>query len=143
MLKSQFRARNPRMCKAFKEPRNRFLVWRAIATTLLDVPTRQATKDGGIDSLESIPGLLKRLQIRALVTAAEFSPPPPPNLLQAWSPQRRLCECISLPAFHRPSINLNTLTLQPVRSRYFSLIDNFNSILFLNIILSCSLCKET
>jgi hypothetical protein len=35
-------------------------------TTLFDVPARQATKAGGIDSLESIPGLLRRLQIRAL-----------------------------------------------------------------------------
>jgi hypothetical protein len=30
------------------------------------VPDRQATYAGGIDSLESIPGLLKRLLIRAL-----------------------------------------------------------------------------
>jgi hypothetical protein len=30
------------------------------------VPCRQATLAGGIDSLKSIPGLLKRLQIRAL-----------------------------------------------------------------------------
>ncbi len=28
------------------------------------VPARQATYTGGIDSLESIPGLLKRLKIR-------------------------------------------------------------------------------
>ncbi len=32
----------------------------------VDVPALQATWAGGIDSLESIPGLLKRLQIRAL-----------------------------------------------------------------------------
>ena len=30
------------------------------------VPARQATQAGGIDSLESIPGLLKSLKIRAL-----------------------------------------------------------------------------
>jgi hypothetical protein len=30
------------------------------------VPARQATKAGGIHSLESIPGLHKRLKIRAL-----------------------------------------------------------------------------
>ncbi len=30
------------------------------------IRARQATWAGGIDSLESIPGLLKRLQIRAL-----------------------------------------------------------------------------
>ncbi len=35
-------------------------------TTLFDVPARQATQAGGIDSRKSIPGLLKRLQIRAL-----------------------------------------------------------------------------
>ncbi len=34
-------------------------------TTLFDVPVRHATEAGGIDSLESIPGLLKRLQILA------------------------------------------------------------------------------
>ncbi len=33
----------------------------------LKLPT-QATQAGGIDSLESIPGLLKRLQIRAQVS---------------------------------------------------------------------------
>jgi hypothetical protein len=31
------------------------------------VPVRQATKAGGIDPLESIPGLYKRLEIRAQV----------------------------------------------------------------------------
>jgi hypothetical protein len=51
------------ICKPFQEPRNRFPPWRAGTTTLYDVPARQA---GGIDFLESIPGLLKRLQIRAL-----------------------------------------------------------------------------
>ncbi len=39
-------------------------------TTLLVVPARQVTKAGGIDSSESIPGLLKRLQIRAQATLA-------------------------------------------------------------------------
>jgi hypothetical protein len=29
------------------------------------VPARQATQDGGIDSLEAIPGLLKSFKIRA------------------------------------------------------------------------------
>jgi hypothetical protein len=38
----------------------------ASTTTLFDVPARQATEAGGVDSLESIPELLKRLQIRAL-----------------------------------------------------------------------------
>jgi hypothetical protein len=35
-----------------------------------DVPARKDTSAGGIDSLESIPGLLKRLQIRAQATLA-------------------------------------------------------------------------
>jgi hypothetical protein len=39
--------------------------WRAGTTTLFDVPTRQPTQARGIDFLESIPVLLKRLQIRA------------------------------------------------------------------------------
>jgi hypothetical protein len=42
-------------------------VWRAGTTTLFAVPARQATLAGGIDSLEAIPGLPKRLQIRALI----------------------------------------------------------------------------
>ncbi len=37
--------------------------------TLFDVPARQATKAGGITSLELIPGLLKFLQTRALGVA--------------------------------------------------------------------------
>jgi hypothetical protein len=32
-----------RICKHLKEPRNRFPIWRAGATTLFDVPARQAT----------------------------------------------------------------------------------------------------
>ncbi len=48
------------------EPKNRFSGWRAGATTLFVVPARQATYAGEIDSSESIPGLHKRLQIRAL-----------------------------------------------------------------------------
>jgi hypothetical protein len=32
-----------RICKPFKEPRNRFLAWRANTTTLFDVLARQAT----------------------------------------------------------------------------------------------------
>ncbi len=35
------------------------------------VPARQATKDGGIDSLQSSPGLHKRLKIRAQATKAD------------------------------------------------------------------------
>jgi hypothetical protein len=31
------------ICKPIKEPRNRFLAWRAGTTTLFDVPTRYAT----------------------------------------------------------------------------------------------------
>jgi len=39
-----------------------YVAWRAGTITLFGLTARQA---GGIDSLESIPGLLKRLQIRA------------------------------------------------------------------------------
>jgi hypothetical protein len=56
-----------RICKPFKEPRNRFQAWRARTTTLFIVHARQATKVRGMDSSESIPGLHKRLQIRALL----------------------------------------------------------------------------
>ncbi len=56
-----------RICKPFKEPRNRFPAWEAGTTTLFVVPAgMQATEAGRIDSSESIPGLHKRLQIRAL-----------------------------------------------------------------------------
>jgi hypothetical protein len=54
-----------RICRPFKEPRNRFPAWRACTTTLFVVPARQATWVGGIGLSESIPGLYKRLQIRA------------------------------------------------------------------------------
>jgi hypothetical protein len=59
-----------RICRLFKWTRNRFLAWRAgmTKTTLFVEPARQATKAGIIDSSESIPGLQKRLQIRALDT---------------------------------------------------------------------------
>jgi hypothetical protein len=55
-----------RICKSFKEPRNRFPAWRAGTTTLLVVPARQVAQAGAIDSSESIHGLHERLQIRAL-----------------------------------------------------------------------------
>ncbi len=43
------------------------MAWRRAGTiTLFVVPAGQATLAGEIDTLESIPGLLKRLQIRAL-----------------------------------------------------------------------------
>ncbi len=48
------------------EPRNRFPAWRAGTTTLFDVRYRPARLYCGIDSLDSIPRLLKRLRIRAL-----------------------------------------------------------------------------
>ena len=59
-----------RICKPFNEPRNRFPTWRASIAILFDVPARKDTSAGGIDTLESIPGLLKRLQIRAQATLA-------------------------------------------------------------------------
>jgi hypothetical protein len=58
-----------RICKPFKEPRKRFPACRASTTTLFVVPVRQATYAGGIESSESIPGLLKRLLIRAQCSA--------------------------------------------------------------------------
>ncbi len=61
-----------RICKPFKGPRNRFPAWRASMTTLFVVPARQATEAGEIDSSESIPGLHKHLQIRALVGFTQF-----------------------------------------------------------------------
>jgi hypothetical protein len=54
-----------RICKLFKEPRNPSTAGRAGTTTLFDERVRQATLTGGIDSLESISGLLQPLQIRA------------------------------------------------------------------------------
>ncbi len=60
------------ICKPFKEARNRFPAWHAGTTTLFDVPARQATEAGEIDYSESIPGLLKGLQIRALMSWEQF-----------------------------------------------------------------------
>ena len=58
--------------------------WRAGRTTLFDVPTRQAR---GIDLLESIPGLLKRLQIRTqYLRAVNFLSIVPVVRAQASSP---------------------------------------------------------
>jgi hypothetical protein len=54
-----------RICKPFKEPRNRFQAWRASAITLFGVPARQATLAGRINSSYRFLGLLKRLQILA------------------------------------------------------------------------------
>ncbi len=59
---SQARART---CRHFKEPRNRFPARRAGTTTLFCAPARQVTQAGEIDSSDSIPGLHKRVQIRA------------------------------------------------------------------------------
>jgi hypothetical protein len=47
------------------ESRNRFPAGQAGMTTLFEVPARQATEAGGIESSESIAGLHKRLQIGA------------------------------------------------------------------------------
>jgi hypothetical protein len=57
-----------RICKPFKEPRNRFPAWRAGPTTLFVVPARYVSKTGGIESPELILGLLKRFQMQALYT---------------------------------------------------------------------------
>jgi hypothetical protein len=60
------------ICRPFQEPRNRFPAWRAGSKTLFVVLARQATKVGEIDSSESIPGLHKRLQIRALAAISSL-----------------------------------------------------------------------
>ncbi len=49
-----------RICRPFKDPRNQFPAWRAGTTSLF------ATQAGCIGFLESIPGLHKHVQIRAL-----------------------------------------------------------------------------
>ncbi len=54
------------ICRPLMETRNRFPAWRADMTTLFFVPARQATQSCEIDSSESIPGLHKCSQIRAL-----------------------------------------------------------------------------
>jgi hypothetical protein len=43
-----------------------YLAWQAGKSNKVAIPVCQATWVSGIDSLESIPGLLKRLQIQAL-----------------------------------------------------------------------------
>jgi hypothetical protein len=55
------------ICKPFKESWNQFPAWRAFSTTLFNlfyIAARQATHM----LAESIPGILKRLLIRALVS---------------------------------------------------------------------------
>jgi hypothetical protein len=60
-----------RICKPFEEPRNRFPAWRASTAILFNVPAPHIGYMGwrnrflAIDSLESIPGLPKCLQIWA------------------------------------------------------------------------------
>jgi hypothetical protein len=56
------RLRILKICKPFKEPKNRFTACPAGTTTLFIVTARQDTWAGGIDSSESIPGLLKRFK---------------------------------------------------------------------------------
>jgi hypothetical protein len=68
-----------RICKPLKEPRNRLPSWGAGTTTLFEVRARQATLAGWIDSLESIPVLLKRLQNRPPDNL--FLSPPAPHPL--------------------------------------------------------------
>ncbi len=74
-------ATRARICKLFNERRNRFPAWRAGTKTLFDVPAPPGYKRWRnrflerflrIDSLESIPGLLKRLQIMAQTVKYPF-----------------------------------------------------------------------
>jgi hypothetical protein len=51
-----------RICKRLRSPASAYVAWwRAGTITLFVALARQATYAGGIDSLESIPELLKRL----------------------------------------------------------------------------------
>jgi hypothetical protein len=69
-----------RICKRLRSPDidskvsilPALVAWRASTTTQLDVPVHPATYAGGIDSLESIPGLLKHLEIRAQASKKKF-----------------------------------------------------------------------
>ncbi len=95
-----------RICRSFKEPRNRFLAWRAGRQAYLThLPARlhwlaesipgllkrlqiraQATQPAPIGSCESFLGLLKRLQIRALGwinMQTQELPTAPPSFLSA------------------------------------------------------------
>jgi hypothetical protein len=54
-----FHLTRAQICKPFKEPRNQFPSLRAGIKTLFDVPARQATWAGRIDSLDSISWLLE------------------------------------------------------------------------------------
>ncbi len=54
-----------RICKPFKEPRNRFPASGPVRQPYLTYRPSRLHRLRGIDSLEPIPGLLKRLQIRA------------------------------------------------------------------------------
>ncbi len=44
----------PEFENLFKEPWNRFPTWRPGTTTIFDVPARQATQAGGIDSWDPL-----------------------------------------------------------------------------------------
>ncbi len=78
-----------RISKPFKKSRNWFQPWRASTTAIFDVMSRQATEAGGIVSLESIPGILTRLQIRAL--AVQHDNPIPSQFLAP-------IDCYKIPA---------------------------------------------
>ncbi len=52
--------------KRLRSPETESKEWIGARLYKIVVPVRQASLAGGIDSLESMPGLLKRLQIRAL-----------------------------------------------------------------------------
>ena len=63
-----------RVCKRLRSPGidseesipPAYVAWRPDTTNRVIVPGRQATKAGGVDSSESIPGLLTRLKIRGM-----------------------------------------------------------------------------
>ena len=65
-----------------------YVARRVGTTTILFVPARQATLVGEIDSSESIPGLHKRLQIRAQLATqfqTRFLELTPRPTAQSWN----------------------------------------------------------
>ncbi len=59
------RKTSARICKPFKEPKNRFPAGGPVRQLYLTQQPAKLHRLGGIDSLEPITGLIKRLQIRA------------------------------------------------------------------------------
>ncbi len=108
-----------------------YVAWRAGSTNKVIVPVRQAAYAGGIDSLESIAGLLKRLQIRVQTV-----------FLLPW----RTVKIRNLPRTPVCSYETETSELSPVNVRTESQDRMINTSLywFLNFenepVMCCRLC---